>query len=217
MRLFEVVTPPTRVLVTPEFSESYSEFVSSTPVVEEKFKRFISLKLNGDKLPDDALFSNGHLRGYWHHHFIKGKVIVIYRQVGNDLRLYIVTNHYGYDGTRGQRLGQWMSALADSNFTELDLKSLFAEPEKETQSLSPEQKEKVDGIIYDLISADGFYILKPAIEKNEWEGFIEWLENDMPGVTPETVFAAYGGAKQLQAFILHNIVQFGKTAEYKNT
>lgn len=214
MRLFEVITPPTRVLVTPEFSESYSEYVTAVPAVEEKFKRFITLKLNGEKVPNDKLFSNGYLAGYWHHHFIQGKIIVVYKQTGNDLRLYIVTNHAGYDGTPGQRLGRWMSSLPDSHFTELDLETLFNTEEK-VEPISPEEKQKVDEIIFDLIAGDGFYILKPAIERNNWEGFVEWLQDDLPGVEPQAVFAAYGGVKKLEAFILYHISQYGKAREYQ--
>ena len=219
MRLFEVVAPPTRFAVTQQFNVNYDKFEASRENLSSKFANFCQSKLEGSPTTNDYAFGGGTpMAGYWHYHIVRGKVIIIYRRVSDTMRLYDVVEHTAYDTERAaRRLADWCNGLVDTDFTELNLKSLFAEPEEETESLSPEQKEKVDGIIYDLISEEGFYILKPAIEKNEWDNFFEWLETDMPGVTPETVFAAYGGAKQLQAFILHNIVQFGKTAEYKNT
>lgn len=219
MRLDEFITPPKRIMVTAAFNQTYSDFAAAKPdLINKKFKEFIQAKLEGTPTTNDYAFqSRSPLGGYYHYHLLKGKMIIVYRKVGNDLRLYIVVEHKDYESKAAVRLANWLENLSDSDFTELNIESLFSEPQAPAAYLSPSEKEKVDAIIYDLISSEGFYILKPAIEKNDWSNFFEWLSTDMPNVNPEEIFAAYGGVKKLQAFILHNIVQFGKTEEYRNS
>lgn len=218
MRLDEFITPPKRIMVTAAFNQTYSDFAAAKPeLINKKFKEFVQAKLEGTPTTNDYSFqSRSPLGGYYHYHLLKGKMIIIYRKVGNDLRLYIVVEHKDYESRAAARLANWLESLGDNDFTELNVESLFFEPQPKSNHLGPKEKEKLDSIIYDLISADGFYILKPAIERNDWSNFFEWLETDMPSLTPEAVFAAYGGVKQLQAFIIHNIVQYGKTEKYRN-
>lgn len=218
MRLDEFITPPKRIMVTAAFNQTYSDFAAAkSELINKKFKEFVQAKLEGTPTTNDYAFqSRSPLGGYYHYHLLKGKMIIVYRKVGNDLRLYIVVEHKDYESKAAVRLANWLESLSDSDFTELNIESLFSEPQPKSNHLSPMEKEKLDGIIYDLVSAEGFYILKPAIEKNDWSNFFDWLETDMPNATPEMVFSAYGGVKKLQAFILHIIVQFGKTEEYRN-
>ena len=217
MRLDEFIAPPKRIMVTAAFNQTYSDFAAAKPeLINKKFKDFVQAKLDGTPTTSDYAFqSRSPLGGYYHYHLLKGKMIIIYRKVGNDLRLYIVVEHKDYESKAAVRLANWLESLSDSDFIELNVESLFAEPQPKSNHLSPMDKEKLDGIIYDLISADGFYILKPAVEGNDWSNFFDWLETDMPNATPETVFAAYGGVAKLRAFILYNIAQFGKTEEYQ--
>lgn len=219
MRLFEVVAPPTKFAVTQRFTSSYDKFKASRDNLSRKFADFCKLKLEGSPIPNDYAFGGGTpLTGYWHYHIVRGKIIIIYKRVGDTVRFYDVVEHTAYDTKlAAQRLADWCNGLADSDFTELDIQSIFNEPEGAAKMLSPEEKNQLDEIIYDLISGSGFYILKPAVEKNDWSNFFEWLETDMPDLDHEAMFAAYGGAKQLQAFIIHNIVQFGKAKEYQET
>lgn len=218
MRLDEFIAPPKRIMVTAAFNQTYSDFAAAKPeLINKKFKEFVQAKLEGTPTTNDYAFqSRSPLGGYYHYHLLKGKMIIVYRKVGNDLRLYIVVEHKDYESKAAVRLANWLESLSDSDFTELNVESLFSEPQPKSNHLSPTEKNKLDGIIYDLISADGFYILKPAVEKNDWSNFFDWLETDMPNATPEMVFAAYGGVKKLQSFIIYSIVQFGKTEEYKN-
>lgn len=218
MRLDEFITSPKRIMVTTAFNQTYSDFAAAKPeLINKKFKEFVQAKLEGTPTTNDYAFqSKSPLGGYYHYHLIKGKMIIVYKKVGNDLRLYIVVEHKDYEGRAAVRLVNWIEGLTDSDFTELALGSLFGNPEVKPKILSANEKRQLDNVVYDLTSADGFYILKPAIEKNDWSNFFEWLESEVPGVSAEAVFAAYGGVKKLKIFILDTIERFGKEEEYRN-
>lgn len=219
MRLDEITAPPTKVLVTSKFLTNFDSFVKPYPEIKDKLKSFISAVMQGQKIPGARpATTGGPLAGTSHLHLVHGKSIVTYRNASGNLILYDITDHSPYTTEKmGSRLGNYIKSLSDEDFTELDLQSFFEEPSEQLPSLSPEEKNQLDEIIYDLISGSGFYILKPAVERNDWSNFFEWLETDMPDLDHEAMFAAYGGVKQMQAFIIHNIVQFGKAKEYQET
>ena len=216
MRLVEFIAPPERVLVTNEFNETYSSFSSANPqLINEKFKKWLSQKLEGLPTTNDYAFqSKSPLGTYYHYHIIKGKMIIVYKKVGNDLRLYIVVEHKDYEGKAAVRLANWIESLSDADFTELDLESFFNGPKAEQKLLTPEEKDEVIKQVFDIVAAGGMYILKPAVEKNDWSNFFEWLESENIYLDHDAVFAAFGGVNKLTQFIKDAVAKYGQQDAY---
>lgn len=216
MRLDEFITPPKRVVVTNRFNETYSSFSSANPqLINAKFKKWIQQKLEGQPTTNDYAFqSMSPLGTYYHYHIIKGKMIIVYKKVGSDLRLYIVVEHKDYEGKAAVRLANWIESLSDADFTELDLESFFNEPTAEQKLLTPEERDQVIGQVYDIVSAGGMYIIKPAVERNDWSNFFEWLEANDLHLDHDAVFAAFGGVNKLTKFIKDAVAKYGQQDEY---
>lgn len=220
MRLDEIIKPPTKVVVTEKFLENYEKFRKTNPsLVSKKFKYFIEAKLSGADAGDgDSAFTgNPEMLTYRKFYLIFGRAAIIYKHHKDELRLYTVEVHSFYDRYATlNAFARWADDLPDSKLITIDPTTLYKSESSEIPVLSPDEKEKVDSIIYELIASGGLEILKLAIVRNNWDDFFDWLRYDIPDVNPEAVFRTYSGLDELKNFILTNIAQFGKTAEYQN-
>jgi hypothetical protein len=157
------------------------------------------------------------MSGFWKFHLIFGKAVLLYRRVGDIVRLYDVVEHSMYDSKPGQtEFSIWANNLSDDDFTLVDISTFYSANTEQEQSISVEQKTVIDHVIYDLVSADGFFILKDALEKNDWSSFFEYLETEIPGLDQQAVFIAYQGQNSLKDFILETINKFGKLQAYQD-
>ena len=219
MRLDEVVSPPTGFAATKRFLDSYSNYIqgnrSSLPT---KFAQFCQAKLDNKTVPGDYPFKSGTpLVSYWHYHIVRGKIIIIYRRAGDTIRLYDIVEHSAYDtAPAAKRLSDWANSLTDADFMPLDVSTLTADLGTEKPKVTAEQKSAIDHVIYDLVGADGFFILRDALEKNDWRAFFEYVESEVPGLTESDIFVAYGGQNRLKDFILKTINRFGKFQAYQD-
>jgi len=220
MRLDEVIAPPTGFAATKRFLDSYANYIqgnrSSLPT---KFAQFCQAKLDNEPVSSDYAFSGSTpLSGYWHYHIVRGKIIIIYRRAGDTVRLYDIVEHTAYDTPLAvKRLSEWANSLTDADFMPLDVSTLTADPGTEKPKVTAEQKSVIDHAIYDLVGADGFFILKNALEKNDWRAFFEYVESEVPGLTESDIFVAYGGQNRLKDFILKTINRFGKLQAYQQS
>ena len=216
MRLQEVYSPPTSIETTQRFNAHYSAYSSANKkVIPVKFRNFCLAKLSGEPVVgnDKILSTDLSLNGYSRFHLIHGKVIIVYRRVGNILRLYDVIEHTGYDnGKQSATLAAWCNSLTDKNFTPLDIEQLSRDTE--TPKLTQSELEIVRDAIYEIIAGNGFYILKNAIEKNDWSDFFEYILPEVRGVTEEMVFITFRGEDNLKEYIIRAIKEFGKYNEY---
>ena len=218
MRLFEVVQPPTRIVVTDKFLTDYEKFKAADPkIIPDRLKRFCELKLQNTSLgPDDRPFSsNSHLRGYSHYHLIKGKAMVMYKRSGNDLRLYEIVEHDAYESQSNQRShGSWADKLSDKDFTEFDYTKIIDLESKLETKLTSEEIEFFMHSIYEIISADGFFILKDALEHNNWEALFDYVRDGIENINEKSVFNTFGGENHLKKIIIDTIKQFGAYDKY---
>lgn len=216
MRLDEVITPPTKIAVTQRFNNSYDKFNAGyRATLPRKFFQFCRAKLDGSPTTNDYAFkSNTGLSGYWHYHIVKGKVIIIYKRVGDTIRLYDVVEHTAYDTPASSaRLADWCNGLSDSDFTKLDVNSLNSD-QSNIEELTLDQKKAIVEVIHEIIFADGFYILKNAIEKNDWQDLFDYITSEINDIDPSAIFSAFGGKTSLTNLILRDIKRFNKQQEY---
>ena len=202
MRLQEVYSPPTSIETTQRFNVHYSAYSSANKkVIPFKFRNFCLAKLSGAPIVgnDDKLSTSSSLSGYSRFHLINGKVIIVYRRVGNILRLYDVIEHTAYDNAKqSATLAAWCNSLTDKNFTPLDIEQLSRETE--APKLTQAEMEIVQDTIYEIIAAGGFYILKNALEKNDWSEFLNMFFQKLE-VSPKKWYSLHSVVK----IILNNI------------
>ena len=220
MRLDEVIAPPTGFAATKRFLDSYANYIQGNRTfLPKKFAQFCQAKLENAEVSNDYPFKSGTpLTGFWHYHIVNGKIIIIYRRVSDTIRLYDIVEHSAYDnGTATKRLGEWANSLTDADFMPLDISTLTVDPGTEKPKVTAEQKSVIDHAIYDLVGADGFFILKDALEKNDWRAFFDYVESEVPGLAESDIFVAYGGQNRLKDFILKTINRFGKFQAYQDS
>ena len=226
MRLFEILHPSSQVLVSGVFRDRFNEEVKNKPSLYDRLKFFLNAKLNNISPEDDLPFTgNEKLKAgrYRKWPLETGKLIVIYKIDGSNLKLCDIVIHKAYDSAHAaNRLAARMNKLSD--FTRLDPEKLFDEQDDEEEPLLENLRKILDNIIYELISADAFDVLKPAIEKDEWNDLMDWFHLELgstedekfKNVISKEIFSAYGGEDDFKKFILKSIKEFGKIEEYNN-
>jgi hypothetical protein len=214
MRLDEVIIPPTQFKVTNRFLSSYSRYIGGNrKSLRYKFIQFCLAKLRNEPVSNDYPFNaSTPLAGFWHYHIVNGKIIIVYKRVDNAIRFYDIVEHSAYDNPRSaERLAAWARGIPDNAFMPLNISTLDSD---RTEKLTVQQKSAIGDVIYDIIAADGFFIIRGALEHNDWRDFFEYLDHEIRDLDHQAVFAAFGGANELRQFILDAIVQLDKTQDY---
>lgn len=225
MRLDEIFSQPvTNILVSNEFINRYDVASKTNPdVVPRSLLLFSQSKIAGTPVTgkEEKFHGSGaHLAnaGVWHWPIIHGKLILLYKQIGNTLRYYSIVTHKEYDGPVEKSVARRITNLTDDQFIKIDPELFFkSEDEKTDFGLTQKEKDILYTEIYLLISQKAFFILKPAIKDNDWSEFEEWILTTLPNRTIEQVFDVFNGKDQLNKFLMDHIKQYGYFKEYQQS
>ena len=218
MRLFEIVSVPTKIAITPKFASNFTKGTKKYPDLPSRLLAFSKAKLTGQKYGKrDKPFTGAPLAGYNHAHLnlSNGLMIVIYSRSGDTILLYEVLPHKEYEGNSIPNLMRWLNSVPSDDFVEVDPNIIFGPREFEKEiTISDKDREDIVTAIYDLIAEDAYDILNNAINKNNWDALLEWLDMVVPDIDKDLLFAAFGGQYEVKQLIMKGLKNYGKLDDF---
>lgn len=185
---------PVTILVTRRFERSNEDYKRDVPAYGPALHKFLTHKTTSPRTAynnsDKMFVSGGPLRGISHCHLIQGRVVLIYAMVGNELRLYEVGPHRGYDTpSSGGRMADFIAGAS--------LEPIEFDPDSDKPRLTEEEMKTIDELIFEMAANETDRgILKAGLTGN-WEDFMLFA-TEMVETTQEIIFYSFGGEDEFK-------------------